>query len=208
MNILKRIKLTRAQKTIGNAATVIALLAVLPLMLDMHFERDAAAQAILEKAGCEDAEYMAQYIVKRGNNDKGSASAEKDMLSEYAYRQAESSRRVDYRNAYYYSCAGGEYTAEVRCRVLLGIIYRAENVDIKKADYGIKARYISKYKDDIENTIVFCDGENGECSGYIYNTGIFPELGNKNRIDFRIYEVKNSDVYMDTDICRLDGFVF
>ena len=201
-------KLNRKQKTIRNTAIVIILLAALPVLFDMHFSADKAAQKALEKADCEDTEYMAQYIVKRGNNDKGSASVEKDMLSEYAYRQAENSRRADYGNTYYYSCSGGEYTAEVRCRVLLGIIYRAESVDIKKADYGIKARYISKYEDDIENMIVFYDGENGECSGYIYNTGIFPELGDKNRIDFRIYEAKNGDGYMDIDICRLDDFGF
>lgn len=201
-------KLGRTQKIIKNTAIAIVLLAVLPLLFDMHFSAEKAAHKALEKADCEDAEYMAQYIVKRGNNDKGFASVEKDMLSEYAYRQAENSRTVDYGNTYYYSCAGGEYTAEVRCRVLLGIIYRAESVDIKKADYGIKTRYISKYEDDIENTIVFYDGENGECSGYIYDTGIFPELGGKNRIDFRIYEVQNGEVYMDMDICRLDDFGF
>lgn len=104
-------KLTRMQKTIRNAAIVIALLAVLPLMFDMHFSAEKAAEKALEKAGCEDADYIAQYTVKRGNNDKGSASVEKDMLSEYAYEQAENSRRVDYGNIYYYSCSGGEYTA-------------------------------------------------------------------------------------------------
>lgn len=201
-------KLGRTQKIIRNTAIAIVLLAVLPLLFDMHFSPEKAAHEALEKAGCEDADYIAQYMVKRGSNDKGSASVEKDMLSEYGYEQAENSRTVDYGNTYYYSCAGGEYTAEVSCRVLLGIIYRAESVDIKKTDYGIKARYISKYKDDIENTIVFYDGENGECSGYIYDTGIFPELGDKNRIDFRIYEAKNGDAYMDMDICRLDSFGF
>ena len=201
-------KLSRIQKIIRNTTIVIVLLAVLPLLFDMHFSPDKAAHEALEKAGCEDTEYIAQYTVKRGNNDKGSASVEKDMLSEDAYEQAENSRRVDYGNIYYYSCSGGEYTAEVRCSVLLGIIYRAESVDIKKTDYGIKAGYISNYEDDIENMIVFYDGENGECSGYIYNAGIFPELGDKNRIDFRIYEVKNGDVYMDMDICRLDSSGF
>ena len=198
-------KLSRIQKIIRNTTIVIVLLAVLPLLFDMHFSPDKAAHEALEKAGCEDAEYIAQYTVKRGNNDKGTASVEKDMLSEDAYEQAENSRRVDYGNIYYYSCSGGEYTAEVRCSVLLGIIYRAESVDIKKTDYGIKAGYISNYEDDIENMIVFYDGENGECSGYIYDAGIFPELGDKNRIDFRIYEVKNGDVYMDMNICRLDA---
>ena len=201
-------KLSRIQKIIRNTTIVIVLLAALPLLFDMHFSPDKAAHEALEKAGCEDAEYIAQYTVKRGNNDKGSASVEKDMLSEDAYEQAENSRRVDYGNIYYYSCSGGEYTAEVRCSVLLGIIYRAESVDIKKTDYGIKAGYISNYEDDIENMIVFYDGENGECSGYIYDAGIFPELGDKNRIDFRIYEVKNGDVYMDMDICRLDSSGF
>ena len=201
-------KLSRIQKIIRNTTIVIVLLAALPLLFDMHFSPDKAAEKALEKAGCEDADYIAQYTVKRGNNDKGSASVEKDMLSEDAYEQAENSRRVDYGNIYYYSCSGGEYTAEVRCRVLLGIIYRAEGVDIKKTDYGIKAGYISNYEDDIENMIVFYDGENGECSGYIYDAGIFPELGDKNRIDFRIYEVKNGDVYMDMDICRLDSSGF
>ena len=201
-------KLSRIQKIIRNTTIVIVLLAALPLLFDMHFSPDKAAHEALEKAGCEDTEYIAQYTVKRGNNDKGSASVEKDMLSEYAYQQAENSRRVDYGNIYYYSCSGGEYTAEVRCSVLLGIIYRAESVDIKKTDYGIKAGYISNYEDDIENMIVFYDGENGECSGYIYDAGIFPELGDKNRIDFRIYEVKNGDVYMDMDICRLDSSGF
>ena len=201
-------KLSRIQKIIRNTTIVIVLLAALPLLFDMHFSPDKAAHEALEKAGCEDAEYIAQYTVKRGNNDKGSASVEKDMLSEDAYEQAENSRRVDYGNIYYYSCSGGEYTAEVRCSVLLGIIYRAEGVDIKKTDYDIKAGYISNYEDDIENMIVFYDGENGECSGYIYNAGIFPELGDKNRIDFRIYEVKNGDVYMEMDICRLDSSGF
>ena len=201
-------KLSRIQKIIRNTTIVIVLLAALPLLFDMHFSPDKAAHEALEKAGCEDAEYIAQYTVKRGNNDKGSASVEKDMLSEDAYEQAKNSRRVDYGNIYYYSCSGGEYTAEVRCSVLLGIIYRAESVDIKKTDYGIKAGYISNYEDDIENMIVFYDGENGECSGYIYDAGIFPELGDKNRIDFRIYEVKNGDVYMDMDICRLDSSGF
>ena len=201
-------KLSRIQKIIRNTTIVIVLLAALPLLFDMHFSPDKAAHEALEKAGCEDTEYIAQYTVKRGNNDKGSASVEKDMLSEDAYEQAKNSRRVDYGNIYYYSCSGGEYTAEVRCSVLLGIIYRAEGVDIKKTDYGIKAGYISNYEDDIENMIVFYDGENGECSGYIYDAGIFPELGDKNRIDFRIYEVKNGDVYMDMDICRLDSSGF
>ena len=54
-------KLTRMQKTIRNAAIVIALLAVLPLMLDMHFERVAAVLEILEKAGCDDAEFTGYY---------------------------------------------------------------------------------------------------------------------------------------------------
>lgn len=94
MNRFKRIKLTRAQKTIRNTAIAIVLLAVLPLLFDMHFSPDKAAHEALEKAGCEDTEYIAQYTVKRGNNDKGSASVEKDMLSEYAYRQEENSRRT------------------------------------------------------------------------------------------------------------------
>ena len=37
-------KLTRMQKTIRNAAIVIALLAVLPLMFDMHFSAEKAAE--------------------------------------------------------------------------------------------------------------------------------------------------------------------
>ena len=193
---------------IRNTTIVIVLIAVLPLLLDMHFSVDKAAVKALEKAGCEDAEYIAQYIVKKGNNDKGYASVEKDMISEYAYRQAENRRSADYGDIYYYSCSGGEYTAEVKCKVLFGILYRAESVDIKKIDYGIKARYISNYDDSIKNTIVFYDGDNGECSGYICDTGIFSELGDKNRIDFRIYEVQNGDVYMDIDICRLDDSGF
>ena len=87
-------KLSRIQKIIRNTAIVIVLLAVLTLMFDMHFSAEKAAHEALEKAGCEDAEYIAQYTVKRGNNDKGSASVEKDMLSEYAYRQEENSRRT------------------------------------------------------------------------------------------------------------------
>ena len=70
-------KLSRIQKIIRNTAIVIVLLAVLPLMFDMHFSAEKAAHEALEKAGCEDAEYIAQYTVKRGNNDKGSASVEK-----------------------------------------------------------------------------------------------------------------------------------
>ncbi len=92
--------------------------------------------------------------------------------------------------------------------MLFGKLYRAESTDIKKTDYGIKARYISNYEDSIKNTIVFYDGDNGECSGYICDANIFSELGDKNRIDFRIYEVQNGDVYMDIDICRLDNFGF
>ena len=87
-------KLSRIQKIIRNTAIVIVLLAVLPLMFDMHFSPEKAAHEALEKAGCEDTEYIAQYTVKRGNNDNGSASVEKDMLSEYAYRQEENSRRT------------------------------------------------------------------------------------------------------------------
>ena len=67
-------KLSRIQKIIRNTAIVIVLLAVLPLMFDMHFSAEKAAHEALEKAGCEDAEYIAQYTVNRGNNDKGSAS--------------------------------------------------------------------------------------------------------------------------------------
>ena len=81
-------KLSRKQKIIRNTAIVIVLIAALPLLFDMHFSPDKAAHEALEKAGCEDADYIAQYTVKRGNNDKGSASVEKDMLSEDAYEQA------------------------------------------------------------------------------------------------------------------------
>ena len=63
-------KLSRIQKIIRNTAIVIVLLAVLPLMFDMHFSPEKAAHEALEKAGCEDTEYIAQYTVKRGNNDK------------------------------------------------------------------------------------------------------------------------------------------
>ncbi|MCI5593818.1 MAG: hypothetical protein MR358_04350, partial [Clostridiales bacterium] len=54
-------KLTRMQKTIRNTAIVIVLLAVLPLLFDMHFSAEKAAEKALEKAGCEDADYIAQY---------------------------------------------------------------------------------------------------------------------------------------------------
>ena len=87
-------KLSRTQKIIRNTAIVIVFIAALPLLFDMHFSPDKAAHEALEKAGCEDSDYIAQYTVKRGNNDKGSASVEKDMLSEYAYRQEENSRRT------------------------------------------------------------------------------------------------------------------
>ena len=44
-------KLSRIQKIIRNTAIVIVLLAVLPLMFDMHFSPDKAAHEALEKAG-------------------------------------------------------------------------------------------------------------------------------------------------------------
>ena len=92
--------------------------------------------------------------------------------------------------------------------ISLVIRFRDENGRWIRKNVTLDSEYISNYEDDIENMIVFYDGENGECSGYIYDAGIFPELGDKNRIDFRIYEVKNGDVYMDMDICRLDSSGF
>ena len=59
-------KLSRIQKIIRNTAIVIVLLAVLPLMFDMHFSPEKAAHEALEKAGCEDSDYIAQYTAKRG----------------------------------------------------------------------------------------------------------------------------------------------
>ena len=118
-------KLTRMQKIIRNAAIVIILLAVLPLMLDMHFERDAAARERLEKAGCEDAEFTGYYeespcLVKYEEYSYSTAD-DKDSYN----RAMKASGTSDLESAVYYRYTDGDrkYIIAVPYKKYMGFLY-------------------------------------------------------------------------------------
>ena len=64
MNRFKRIKLTRAQKTIRNIVIAAVFIAAVPMLFNVHFTSEAAAQEVLEEAGLTDAKYIASHEFK------------------------------------------------------------------------------------------------------------------------------------------------
>ena len=148
-------KLTRMQKTIRNAAIVIALLAVLPLMFDMHFSAEKAAEKALEKAGCEDADYIAQY--ETVCSEKLLSTINESINSEI-----------------YYSCKneGAEYVAAVPYKRYFGFLFKAENAEIKRCDRYVKIKDIRE-TDENRKTVLcnisgrfkeFTNGQTDDCS--------------------------------------------
>ena len=148
-------KLNRKQKTIRNTAIVIVLLAVLPLLFDMHFSADKAAQKALEKAGCEDADYIAQY--EAAYSEKLLSTINKSINSEI-----------------YYSCKndGAEYVAAVPYKRYFGFLFKAENAEIKRCDSYVEIKDIRE-TDENRKTVLcnisdrfkeFTSGQADDCS--------------------------------------------
>lgn len=109
---------------------VIILLAVLPLMLDMHFERDAAAQKILEKAGCEGAEFIGYYeerpcLVKY---EEYSYSTADDKDSYNKAMKAESLSDVESAAYYRHESGGRKYIIAVPYKNIWGFCTRRARI--------------------------------------------------------------------------------
>ena len=148
-------KLNRKQKTIRNTAIVIILLAALPVLFDMHFSPDKAAQKALEKAGCEDAEHIAQYEVVY--SEKLLSTINKSINSEI-----------------YYSCKndGTEYVAAVSYKRYFGFLFKAENAEIRRCDSYVEIKDIRE-TDENRKTVLcnisgrfkeFTSGQTDDCS--------------------------------------------
>ena len=148
-------KLSRKQKIIRNTAIVIVLIAALPLLFDMHFSPDKAAHEALEKAGCEDADYIAQY--ETVCSEKLLSTINESINSEI-----------------YYSCKneGAEYVAAVPYKRYFGFLFKAENAEIKRCDRYVKIKDIRE-TDENRKTVLcnisgrfkeFTNGQTDDCS--------------------------------------------
>ena len=188
-------KLTRTQKTIRNTAIVIALLAVLPLLLDMHFERDAAAQEILDKAGYHDAEFTGYYeeipcLVKYEEYSYNTAD------NEEAYNRATNAGSMsDIESAAYYRYTDGgrKYIIAVSYKKYMGFLYKAGK------DYDIKeCRNIS-----YENISVKYDKNTGDITAELENTN-FAEFAGTNKAEAVIRTDESGDEILSLSVYRTD----
>ena len=188
-------KLTRMQKTIRNAAIVIILLAVLPLMLDMHFERDAAARERLEKAVCEDAEFTGYYeespcLVKYEEYSYSTAD-DKDSYN----RAMKASGTSDLESAVYYRYTDGDrkYIIAVPYKKYMGFLYKASK------DYDIKeCRNIS-----YENISVQYDKNTGDITAELENTD-FAEFAGTNKAEAVIKTDESGNEILSLSVYRTD----
>ena len=188
-------KLTRMQKTIRNAAIVIILLAVLPLMLDMHFERDAAARERLEKAGCEDAEFTGYYeespcLVKYEEYSYSTAD-DKDSYN----RAMKASGTSDLESAVYYRYTDGDrkYIIAVPYKKYMGFLYKASK------DYDIKeCRNIS-----YENISVQYDKNTGDITAELENINL-AEFADTNKAEAVINTDESGDEILSLSVYRTD----
>lgn len=195
MNRLKRIKLTRAHKTIRNAVIVIALLAVLPMLFDMHFERDAAAQEILEKAGCEDAEFTGYYeespcLVKYGEYSYSTAD-DKDSYS----RAMKASGTPNIESAVYYRYidSSREYIIAASYKKYMGFLYKAGK------DYDIKECGNISY----ENISVKYDKNTGDITAELENINL-AEFAGTNKAEAVIRTDESGDEILNLSVYRTD----
>lgn len=188
-------KLTRMQKTIRNAAIVIALLAVLPLMLDMHFERDTAAQEILEKAGCEDAEFTGYYdespcLVKY---EEYSYSTADDKDSYNRAMKASGTPDIESEVYYRYNDGGREYIIAVSYKKYMGFLYKAGK------DYDIKECGNISY----ENISVKYDKNTGDITAELENIN-FAEFAGTNKAEAVIRTDESGDEILKLSLHRTD----
>ena len=195
MNRLKRIKLTRAHKTIRNAVIVIALLAVLPMLFDMHFERDAAAQEILEKAGCEDAEFTGYYderpcLVKY---EEYSYSTADDKDSYNRAMKASGTPDIESEVYYRYTDGGREYIIAVSYKKYMGFLYKAGK------DYDIKECGNISY----ENISVKYDKNTGDITAELENINL-AEFAGTNKAEAVIRTDESGDEILNLSVYRTD----
>lgn len=191
-------KLSRIQKIIRNTAIVIVLLAVLPLMLDMHFERDAAARERLEKAVCEDAEFTGYYeespcLVKYEEYSYSTAD-DKDSYN----RAMKASGTSDLESAVYYRYTDGDrkyikYIIAVPYKKYMGFLYKASK------DYDIKeCRNIS-----YENISVQYDKNTGDITAELENINL-AEFADTNKAEAVIKTDESGDEILSLSVYRTD----
>ena len=129
MNRFKRIKLTRAQKTIRNIVIAAVFIAAVPMLFNVHFTSEAAAQEVLEEAGLTDAKYIASH--------------------EFKTKPAFAKNRYTISKRFYEADIDGDsYMITVPYNSWFGVVYKAETPDIVKASDRVKIASVKRDEND------------------------------------------------------------
>ena len=129
MNRLKRIKLTRVQKTIRNIVIAAVVIAAVPMLFDVHFSAGTAAQEVLEEAGFTDADYIASHEFK--------------TKPAFAKNRYTISKRFYEADIY-----GDTYMITVPYNSWFGVVYKAETPDIVKVSDRVKIASVKRDEND------------------------------------------------------------
>ena len=161
----------------------------------MHFERDAAAQEILDKAGYHDAEFTGYYeeipcLVKYEEYSYNTAD------NEEAYNRATNAGSMsDIESAAYYRYTDGgrKYIIAVSYKKYMGFLYKAGK------DYDIKeCRNIS-----YENISVKYDKNTGDITAELENTN-FAEFAGTNKAEAVIKTDESGNEILSLSVYRTD----
>ena len=164
-------------------------------MLDMHFERDAAARERLEKAGCEDAEFTGYYeerpcLVKYEEYSYSTAD-DKDSYN----RAMKASGTSDLESAVYYRYTDGDrkYIIAVPYKKYMGFLYKASK------DYDIKECRNIFY----ENISVQYDKNTGDITAELENINL-AEFADTNKAEAVIKTDESGDEILSLSVYRTD----
>lgn len=129
MNRFKRIKLTRAQKTIRNIVMAAVFIAAVPMLFNVHFTSEAAAQDVLEEAGFTGTEYIASH--------------------EFKTKPAFAKNRYTISKRFYEADIDGDpYMIIVPYNSWFGVVYKAETPDIVKVSDRVKIASVKRDEND------------------------------------------------------------
>ncbi len=129
MNRLKRIKLTRVQKTIRNIVIAAVVIAAVPMLFNVHFTSEAAAQEVLEEAGFSEAEYIASHEFKT-----------KPPFAKNRYTVSKRFYEAD--------IDGSPYMITVPYNSWFGVVYKAETPDIVEVSDRVKIASVKRDEND------------------------------------------------------------
>lgn len=161
----------------------------------MHFERDAAAQEILEKAGCKDAEFTGYYeespcLVKY---EEYSYSTADDKDSYNRAMKASGTPNIESAAYYRYTDDGRKYIIAVPYKRYMGFLYRTGK------DYDIKECSAVSY----ENISVRQDRDTGYITAELENVN-FDEFAGTNKAEAVIKTDESGNEILSLSVYRTD----